>query len=90
MPGALSICSSSEDMAKWMRFHLSDGKTEDGQQLVSALRLQDTYQGHMATPAGGEAKPTFPVTYALNGYGMGWFSGFQRGKQKKLISKIQP
>ena len=78
-------------MAKWMRFHLREGKTEDGQQLVSGVRLQETYQANIAIPTMGLTKPTFPVTHALTGYGLGWFSGFLRGKQTyELTYKIQP
>ena len=80
MSAAGSICSSAEDITKWMKFHLNHGRNEDGHQLVSVGTLGETYEGNVATSPGFVARPTFPVTYAMTNYGMGWKSGYYRGR----------
>jgi CubicO group peptidase (beta-lactamase class C family) len=49
--GGLNSCAT--DMVKWLQFHLNQGKTLEGNQLLSPTALQETYQPQtilMASP----------------------------------------
>jgi CubicO group peptidase (beta-lactamase class C family) len=40
-----AILSTGEDMAKYLRFHLKDGTTEDGKTLLNPILLFEAYTG---------------------------------------------
>lgn len=50
--GGLNSCAT--DMVKWLQFHLNQGKTLEGKQLLSPTALQETYQPQaiIAAPLG--------------------------------------
>jgi CubicO group peptidase (beta-lactamase class C family) len=59
--------SSVNDMTRWMRLHLNNG-TFNGEPLISAQALAETYRPHMVTnPA-----PTKPAPDRYGFYGLGW------------------
>ena len=39
-----TIMSNAVDMAKWMRFILNNGTTENGKPLINSSRLNDMFQ----------------------------------------------
>lgn len=59
--------SSVNDMAQWMRLHLNSG-TFNGQPIVSAEALAETYRPHMVT----EPQPTKAAAERYGLYGLGW------------------
>ena len=59
--------SSVNDMTRWMRLHLNNG-TFNGQPIVSAEALAETYRPHMVT----NAQPTKPAVERYGFYGLGW------------------
>jgi CubicO group peptidase (beta-lactamase class C family) len=58
--------SSVNDMARWMRLHLSNG-TFEGIPLVSKEALAETYRPHMVSDP-----ETRPVAELYSFYGLGW------------------
>jgi CubicO group peptidase (beta-lactamase class C family) len=59
--------SSVNDMARWMRLHLSGG-TFNGEPIISAEALAETYQPHMVL----NAHPIKPAAERYGFYGLGW------------------
>jgi CubicO group peptidase (beta-lactamase class C family) len=59
--------SSVSDMAQWMRLHLNGG-TFDGEPIISAQALAETYRPHMVT----EPQPTRTAGERYGFYGLGW------------------
>ncbi|MBL8760756.1 MAG: serine hydrolase [Phycisphaerae bacterium] len=78
MGPAGSINSSADDMAKWVIFHLSDGKHE-GRALLQKATLDDLHTSRIALPGGGESgnKDVHAQAYAL-----GWFTDVFRGHRR--------
>ena len=78
-------------MAKWMKFQLEKGKTEDGTQLIDEKLMADMHWG--TTPLGSPntirnrflTKPQWPVEEIQLGYGYGWFVAEYQGR---YISKL--
>lgn len=74
-----SINSSVHDMAKWLRFHLAQGKV-GGKSLVSASALGETHTPQIVTPLGADTKQVNPYTH-ISAYAMGWNIQDYRGRE---------
>ncbi|XP_041369961.1 protein flp-like [Gigantopelta aegis] len=79
-----AILSNANDMAKWLLFHLADGKNEDGLQVVDKSALADTYKARNTIGSTGAInkyfhRPAVPVTTSNDGYALGWKTGYYRG-----------
>ena len=75
--------STSIDMTKWLKFHLSLGKTETGTQLLDAKLVRQIHQVTTAVHksfVGSMSKPSHPVDDFDIGYGYGMFVSEYRGK----------
>ncbi|XP_064636576.1 uncharacterized protein LOC135493288 [Lineus longissimus] len=79
-----SIAATCEDMAKWLRFHLMEGKSIHNQTLADMRLLGETYTGQMPEPAIHRDKtlPNFPVSDVSLSYDMAWLSAIYRGYKK--------
>ena len=78
-----AIMSTATDMAKWLNFHMSLGKTEAGVQLLDAKLVRQIHQVTTAIPnssLGSMSKPSHPVDDFTIGYGYGMFVSEYRGK----------
>ena len=74
-----SINSSVSDMAKWLRFHLGEGKVS-GKQLIGAAALAETHTPQVVVQRSADAKAINPFTH-LASYGMGWTISDYRGRE---------
>jgi CubicO group peptidase (beta-lactamase class C family) len=72
-----SLHASARDLAKWLRFQLSDG-TAGGRRLVSARSLAETHTPQMEIPIDRKDRRMFPDTRKMS-YGMGWVLQDHRG-----------
>jgi CubicO group peptidase (beta-lactamase class C family) len=76
--GAAGVQSSAEDMAKWLRMLLNQGKAGD-KSIVKAETLGETLQAQIVMPA-----PMYPAAVQAKphffGYGMGWFVQDYKGR----------
>jgi CubicO group peptidase (beta-lactamase class C family) len=70
------VSSSVNDMAKWMRLQISNGKYE-GKQLVSEKALADTHHPHMLTQFS-------PFTKLPGFYGLGMNVGYDENGRLRL------
>ncbi|MED4050733.1 serine hydrolase [Priestia megaterium] len=69
------INSNIEDMAKWVLFHLNQGKVGE-HELITPNMLQQMYQPHIPIPD----EPLLSTSETtLNCYGLGWFISAYRG-----------
>lgn len=73
---AAGIYSNTDDLIKWLQFHLNNGKTEDGQQLVSEkqmnqLKTPQTIQPNFSRP---------PYNTLFRAYGLGFQLQDMNGK----------
>ncbi|PVD35064.1 hypothetical protein C0Q70_06345 [Pomacea canaliculata] len=70
----IGIATSAGDMAKWLSFHLREGKTADGVPLLKKKTLKETYKLQMALPHTWNfaKKPEDPVTFSVYGTGFSW------------------
>lgn len=73
-----SINSSVNDMLRWLRVHLNQGKHEDAQ-FVSESSLKEMHTGHMMMPE-MPALGGFPETLQSS-YGLGWAITPYRGSK---------
>jgi len=75
------MTSTASDMAKWMLFHLEEGRNKHGHQLVDRKMLEETYQAQMTNPFSENdlVRPTYPVSDTSISYNMGWMSSSYRG-----------
>lgn len=71
-----SINSSVEELAQWVRLHLSDG-TLDGKKLITSSTLAE-----MHTPSMLMAESNFGAETRAVGYGLGWFVDEFRGVRR--------
>ncbi|XP_053386925.1 uncharacterized protein LOC123542314 [Mercenaria mercenaria] len=83
-----AILSTGEDMAKYIRFNLKAGFTEDGESLLDPGLLSDAFT--TTTPTVDKAfldsyfltHPEFPVSDTPVGYGHAWFTSAYRGYRR--------
>ena len=79
---AISMCSTAEDMSKWMTYNMQGHKYKDilrpdywhdlREPVTSVANSSAMYVSHIHRPA-------MPVSYVLDGYGLGWYTGHYRG-----------
>ena len=82
-----AIMSTATDMSKWMKFHLSLGKTESGVQLLDQKLVKDIHTVTTAISSqNGMTKPLFPVDDITSGYCYGMVSSEYRGKVVCIFS----
>ena len=68
------ISSSATDMAKWLQFHLGDGKVND-EVIVSSSNLLKMHKPHMVM-----SSPLLGIPGLSNSaYGLGWFTSTYNG-----------
>ncbi|XP_045161602.2 penicillin-binding protein 4-like [Mercenaria mercenaria] len=77
------ILSNADDMARWIRFNLRNGSTEDGQQLLPDDLLQEAFKDQNMLPFGGafvsQTTPRYPINDITKAYGYAWFTSTYRG-----------
>lgn len=80
------ILSNAVDMAKWMRFNLYNGSTDDGQQLLKFNFLEEAFQDQNMLPYEGVLRsmttPAYPVNDTTKAYGYAWFTSTYRGYRR--------
>ncbi|XP_055958848.1 beta-lactamase [Patella vulgata] len=83
MGPAAGVYSNAEDMAKYLRFHLNNGKDENGKQVIAEKELGDTHRSNYAIQQTDQVTTNiFPVMSTIDAYGMGWRTGYYRGYRK--------
>ena len=78
-----SVHATASDVAAWLKFHLSEGRSADGTRLVSVRNLRETHTPQNIIRLEGLPRLLNPDTVQLS-YGMGWLVYDHRGK--KVIS----
>lgn len=78
-----SVHATARDLAAWLKFHLTEGRSGDGTRLVSARNLRETHTPQNIIRLEGLPKILNPDTTQLS-YAMGWLVYDHRGK--KVIS----
>ncbi|XP_005110918.2 protein flp [Aplysia californica] len=79
------LFSTAEDMAKWGRFILSGGVTEQGERLVNHSVMNQMFIPSFAiTSPISLTRPHFPVASTVDGYGLGLYTGYYRGYKMVL------
>ncbi len=77
------IVSNAQDMAKWLQFHLNDGRGgSDGDPLLPDWVLHHIYTPNMYS-GGGWTRPRYPVSNLRLFYGMGWRTALYRGENNR-------
>lgn len=75
-----SVWSNVDDMSKWIRMLLADGKTPGGEELLSVETVREMFTPQ-AIVGGQGAYPTARLTNPhWNTYGLGWFQADYRGR----------
>ncbi|CAL1526698.1 unnamed protein product [Lymnaea stagnalis] len=85
LSGSGSIMTSADDMARWMNFHLFDGKDAQGNQVVKAEHIAEVYKGRFFVGQEKEKETKlskFPVTCTDEIYAFGIRRGFYRGYER--------
>lgn len=82
--GAGGIVSTGRDICKWIKFHLNQGRNDQGRQIIPVSYWTDMHSRHMIAdrsrrPSHVE-KPVFPVTNTVSAFGLGWRIGYYRGE----------
>ncbi|KAH3843705.1 hypothetical protein DPMN_117234, partial [Dreissena polymorpha] len=80
-----AILSNGVDMAKYIRFNLNMGKTDNGTQLLDPKLLMESYTDiseYTGQQYRAITRPTFPVSDIHLGYGQGWIVGNYNGYKK--------
>src|SRR5438034_806555 len=70
------VSSSANDLTKWMRLQLANGKF-DGKQIVNEKALAETHHAHMLTGFN-------PFTQLPTFYGLGWNVGYDQQGRLRL------
>ncbi|XP_046557206.1 gigasin-6-like [Haliotis rubra] len=80
-----SICSTADDMAKWLQFNLNKGGTQGGGQILSREALMELFRGQTTRSDAGNAmvegfsQPDVQVSYTREANTLGWIKGHYRG-----------
>ncbi|XP_060579581.1 gigasin-6-like isoform X2 [Ruditapes philippinarum] len=83
-----AIISTWVDMAKYIRFNLNNGTTEDGKTLLNRALLNEAFTATTPTVnspflnSNTLTRPEFPVSDTIIGSGYGWRSAAYRGFRK--------
>ncbi|XP_062618738.1 uncharacterized protein LOC134280344, partial [Saccostrea cucullata] len=82
------ISASPQDLAKWIRFMASGGKTVDGYQLIHPDVFKEIIEPQMLLDAFSRSRfrldEDYPVQASGTWYGYGWYGGSYRGYKKLL------
>jgi len=78
-----SVFSTVEDLIKWVRFHLSGGKNEQGEQVIPTEFLEEVHVPRevFVSPSYVIENGPAPFSLALLESAMGWFRGYFNGKK---------
>lgn len=81
--GSNSVLTNGIDYAKWMNFHLNDGKDKSGVPLLNAKSFAYLHAPHNLITSTGRyfRQPLVPVTTADTSYAFGWKNGYYRGNR---------
>jgi len=74
MQSAGGLLTTAEDMARWLRFQVGEGRL-DGRQLVDAAIVRATHEPRVTT---GDARSESP--FGQTAYGLGWSHGTHRDR----------
>ncbi|CAH1778321.1 unnamed protein product [Owenia fusiformis] len=79
-----SICTTSSNMAAWMKLHINKGQTDTGVPVVDRDILQETYLPRIqrSVSQNNLFQPEWPIDNADITYAMGWNNGIYRGNKK--------
>ncbi|XP_061184961.1 uncharacterized protein LOC133192977 [Saccostrea echinata] len=79
-----SIYSTAEDMSKWMNFHLGNGSTTNGSELIADAYFSELHREQINTPFSENNlyKPIHPISDMTISYCLGWISSIYRGYRK--------
>lgn len=84
MGGSTNIMSNAVDISKWMLFHLSKGRNQAGQQILSETDMATLHRRRNTITAPTSEKyfsqPQVPVSSLEENYALGWKNGVYRGK----------
>ncbi|CAC5408813.1 unnamed protein product [Mytilus coruscus] len=84
MGGSTNIMSNAVDISKWMLFHLSKGRNQAGQQILSENDMETLHKRRNTITAPTLEKyfsrPQVPVSSLEENYALGWKNGVYRGK----------
>lgn len=84
---AASVNSTPKDMARWLSFHISGGKTAEGTQLISPEVFAQMHKPHIAYHDNAGLDED---CYPCDTYCQGWLSGKYRGHSlQKHSGKIE-
>uniref|UniRef100_A0A0B7A289 Beta-lactamase-related domain-containing protein n=1 Tax=Arion vulgaris TaxID=1028688 RepID=A0A0B7A289_9EUPU len=81
---AASLCTTAEDMYKWLLFLLNNGQT-DNKVLIRKDALEATYMAIQSRGLDGDPvtqgyrQPQIPVSYSRDYNSLGWINGYYRG-----------
>ena len=78
-------------MSKWIKFHLSLGKSESGVQILNKRMMEDMHQVTTASFS-PKVKPKYPADDVRIGYGYAWYISEYRGNfilLHKHVSKMR-
>lgn len=81
--GCNSILTNGIDYAKWMNFHLNNGKDKSGFPLLNEKSFAYLHAPHNRFKSTGKyfQEPLIPVTTARTSYAFGWQNGYYRGNR---------
>lgn len=78
-----AVCSTANNMGDWLCFILNAGIGADGSEIMDPDALDRLWYPEAAYNSVGWdqifGQPNAPVTYSMDGYGLGYFSGRYRG-----------
>ncbi|XP_077978991.1 uncharacterized protein LOC144434415 [Glandiceps talaboti] len=77
------VLSTADDLAKWMIFQLTGGRSTTGTQVVSREFLSETHKSQNSLHDSKIMdKALYPVDDTMMNYGMGWIDGQYRGFER--------
>ncbi|XP_063445232.1 gigasin-6-like isoform X1 [Mytilus trossulus] len=83
--GSVCILTTANDISKWTRFFLNEGKLQDGTRLISEQAFIDITSPVNTIPYTYThkyfSKPDIPVTNIQSNYALGWRTGYYRGNR---------
>ncbi|XP_062603662.1 uncharacterized protein LOC134265473 [Saccostrea cucullata] len=79
-----SVYSTAEDMSKWMNFHLGNGSTSNGSELLTDAYFSELHKEQINSPFSENNlyKPIHPISDMTISYCLGWISSVYRGYRK--------
>ncbi|KAL8567135.1 hypothetical protein ACOMHN_033037 [Nucella lapillus] len=80
--GSGAFITTANDMAKWMNFHLREGRGPGGEAVMKKESVQELHKPRTAMPKSSLPlfqQPAIPVTTSFDIYALGWWTGYYRG-----------